>query len=302
MIVLYRFFLYSLSLILTMILGFNSPVWAASNQNTSDIFNLGLDHIHQQNYQQALVDFTRVIDRQDNLLGAAYSNRCLVNLQLQNYSAAKADCTNAIQYNSDNIEAYLNLGLAYYGREEYERAIAQYQQVIQRDRDDYRAYYNRGLANFALKNYQQTITDYHLALMSSHLVDGEQKTTIYNDLALSYMMLDDYDRAIAKFDRAITLKPDNYNAYFNRGCAHHRQENYLAAIEDFTKVVQLKPNLTQAYVNRGVLHYQVGHNRAAFADINIALQQYQNQGDRLAYNLVFNLKRQLFYSQPSQIA
>ena len=302
MIVLHRVFLYSLSLILTITLGFNSPVWAASERNTSDIFNLGINHIHQQNYQQALVDFTQVIDRQDNLLGAAYSNRCLVNLQLQNYSAAKADCTNAIQYNSDNIEAYLNLGLAYYGREEYDRAIAQYQQVIQRDRDDYRAYYNRGLANFALKNYQQTITDYHLALMSPRIVDAEQKTTIYNDLALSYMMLEDYDRAIANFDRAITLKPDNYNAYFNRGCAHHRQENYLAAIKDFTQVVQLKPNLTQAYVNRGVVHYQIGDNHAAFADINIALKQYQSQGDRPAYNLVFNLKRQLFYSQPSQIA
>ena len=66
--------------------------------------------------------------------------------------------------------------------------------------------------------------------------------------------------------------------------------------------MQLKPNLTQAYVNRGVLYNQIGENRAAFADINTALKQYHSQGDRLAYNLVFNLKQKLFYLQPDRLA
>jgi tetratricopeptide (TPR) repeat protein len=304
MIVLYRVFLSSLSLIVTIALWFNSPVWAACNENTSAIFNSGLDRVRQQNYQQALVDFTQVINRQDNLnlVGAAYSNRCLINLQLQNYFAAEADCMAAIEHNSDNIEAYLNLGLAYYRREEYQGAIAQYQQVIQRDRYDYRAYYNRGLAHFAFSDYQQAIADYNLALMSPRLVNAQQKTLIYNDRGLTYMMLADYERAIADFEQAIASQHHNYTAYFNRGCAHHRQGNHLAALEDFTQVVQLKPDFTQAYVNRGVLHHQIGRDRAAFADLDIALQQYQKQGDRLAYDLVFNLKQKLFHSQPSQLA
>ena len=302
MIVLHRVFVGSLSLIVTITFWFSSPVWAASNENTLDIFNSGLDQIRQQNYQQALPDFTQVIDRQDNLLGAAYSNRCLVNLQLENYSAAEADCNNAIQYNSDNVEAYLNLGLAYYRQQKYPQAIAQYQQVIQRDHHDYRGYYNRGLAHFDLEDYQSAIADYNLALKSSQLINTEQKSLIYNDLALSYMTLKNYDRAVVNFDRAIALASDNYNAYFNRGCAYHRQKNYLAAIDDFTQVVQLEPNLTQAYVNRAVLHHHIGRDHAAFADINMALKQYHNQGDRLAYDSVLSLKQKLFYFQSIQLA
>ena len=302
MIVFHRVFLCSLSLIITISLWFSSPVWAASNENTLDIFNSGLDQIDRQHYQQALVDFTQVIDRQDNLVGAAYSNRCLVNLELKNYLAAKADCKTAIQYNSDNVEAYLNLGLAYYRQQKYPQAIAQYQKVIRRDGHDYRGYYNLGLAHFALKDYQPAIADYNLALKSPQLINTKQKSLIYNDLALSYMTLKDYDRAVANFDRAIALESDNYNAYFNRGCAYHQQENYLAAIKDFTQVVQLKPNLTQAYVNRAVLHYQIGREHAAFADINTALKQYHNQGDRLAYDSVLNLKQKLFYFQQTQVA
>ena len=116
------------------------------------------------------------------------------------------------------------------------------------------------------------------------------------------MMLAQYNQAIADLNRAIALQEHNYTAYFNRGCAHHRQGNYLAAIEDFTQVLQLNPNLTQAYVNRAVLHHQLQQDREAFQDIDIALQQYRNQGDRLAYERVFNIKQRLFPSQPSQWA
>ena len=302
MAVLHRVFLSSLSLIVTIALWSNAPVWAVSEHNTSDIFNSALDHIHQQNYQQALVNFTQVINRQDNLVGAAYSNRCLVNLQLENYSAAEVDCTNAIQHNSDNIEAYLNLGLTYYRQGEYDQAIAQYQEVIQRDSEDYRAYYNRGLAHFAVEDYQQAITDYNSALMSSRGFNSESQSLIYNDLALTYMMLSDFEQAIFNFDQAIALEDHNYNAYFNRGCANHRQGKYQAAIEDFSQVVQLKPNFTQAYVNLAILHHQIGQDRAAFTDIDIALQQYQQQSNRLDYDLVIHLKQKLFSPQPSQLA
>ncbi len=301
MAVLHRVFLSGLSLVVTIALWFNAPVWAISEGNTSDIFNSGLDHVQQHNYQRALVNFTQVINRQDNLVGSAYSNRCLVNLQLQNYSAAEVDCTNALQHNPDNIEAYLNLGLTYYRQGEYNQAIAQSQQVIQRDGKDYRAYYNRGLAYFAMEDYPQAITDYNLALISSRAFNPESKSLIYNDLALTYMMLGDFGQAIFNFDRAITLDDHNYNAYFNRGCAHHRQAKYQAAIEDFSHVVKLKPNFTQAYVNLAVLHHQIGQDSAAFTNIDIALQQYQQQGNRLDYDLVFHFKQKLFYSQPSQI-
>ncbi len=301
MVVLYRVFLKSLSLVLIIALCLTSPICAASLDNTSNIFEWALDRFRQQDYRQALVGFTQVIDRQDNLVGVAYSNRCLVYLQLQNYSAAEADCKIAVEYNSDNIEAHLNLGLAYYLREKYDRAIAEYRRVIQQDKHDYRAYYNLGLAHFAVENYQQAVRDYNSALKSSDSINSEQKNLIYNDRALAYMMLGNYELAIADTDRVIILEAGNYSAYFNRGCAYHRQGNYLAAIEDFTQVIQLKPDFTQAYINRAFLHHQIGKDRAAFTDIEIALQQYQQREDTSAYNRVVDLKQKLFYSQTNQL-
>ena len=302
MTVLCRVFWTSWCLILTIALWLTPPAWAVSDGLSTDRFNSGLDNVRQQNYQQASIDFTDVINLNDDLVGAAYSNRCLVNLQLQQYNSAKSDCLAALKYNRDNQEAYLNLGLAYYYLEEYTKAIAQYQQVIKCDRHDYRAYFNLGLAYFALKDYQQAKSDYDLALMFSNSISSEQQTLIYNERGITYMMLANYQQAIADLNQAIELGASNDSVYFNRGCAHHRQGNYLAAIDDFTQAVQLNPSLTQAYVNRAMLHHQLRHERAALEDLDIALQQYQQQGDRLAYQQVLTLQQVMIQSQANQIA
>lgn len=301
MIIGYKLFLNSSTFIVIFALWINSLVMTVKDENTSAIFNSALDYVRQENYPQALVYFTKVIERNDSLAGAAYSNRCLANLQLQHYVAAETDCTVAVRYNSNNVEGYLNLGLALHLEGKHRQAITQYQQVIQLDRHDYRAYYNRGLAHFALADHPQAIVDYNLALMSPRPITAAQKALIYNNRSLVYMVLKNYQRAIADLDRAIALESHNYNAYFDRGCVHYRQGNYSAAIEDFDRVVRLEPNFTQAYVSRAVSHHQMGHSRAASIDIDTALQQYQKQGNHVSYDRTVALKRKLFYSQPSQI-
>ena len=281
---------------------FNTSVIAASLPNTSDLFNNGISNLNQQKYQQALVDFTKVIATKNKLVGAAYSNRCLVNLQLDNHAAAQADCIMALKNNAENLEAYLNLGLAYYRQGKYQQAITEYQQVIQRDKDDYRAYYNLGLAHLALKDYLIAIANYQTALIHSPDFEIESKSLIYNDLALAYMMLAENEKAIRNFSKAIALNANNYHAYYNRGCAYYRQGKHQTAIKDFTQAIQLKPDLTQAYVHRGILRHKIGSIDTALNDLNLALKQYQNQGNRKQYNLVLNLKQKLFYAEPSQIA
>ena len=64
-------FLTYFSLIISLVLWFNSPALAGSERDAKDIFNSGLDWVRQQNYDRALIDFTEVINLQDSLIGAA---------------------------------------------------------------------------------------------------------------------------------------------------------------------------------------------------------------------------------------
>ncbi len=108
-------------------------------------------------------------------------------LQWGKLEQAIADCTQAIKLNPENIEANLNLGLAYYKIGNYQQAIAEYTKVINYNRHDFRALYNRGLASFELINYQEVVADYSLALVNTHSDSHGNLTDIYNARGLAYL-------------------------------------------------------------------------------------------------------------------
>ncbi len=83
-------------------------------------------------YSRAINQFTQAINADPEL---AYSNRCLTYLKMQRFQVAVDDCTQALSFNPDSVEALLNLGLAYQSLGQYDRAIASYQQLLQHSSD-----------------------------------------------------------------------------------------------------------------------------------------------------------------------
>ncbi|MEL6929402.1 MAG: tetratricopeptide repeat protein, partial [Cyanobacteria bacterium J06600_6] len=229
------------------------------------------------------------------------SQACLVNLQQQKYAIALASCQAAVKYDANNFESHLNLGLAHYHLGNYQQAIKQDQLVIQDNPRDYRAFYNWGLANSARGEYQQAIEQYHLAL--SFIAENSiEQALIFNDLGTAWVMLKDYQKAIANLDRAIELDPSSLGSYFNRGCAHHRSSNYQRGIDDFTQVIALDSSYTEAYLSRAILYHLIRQEKAAYGDLDVALQQYREQGDLAARQKVIDLKNSMVASKIHQTA
>ena len=81
-----------------------------------------------------------------------------------------------------------------------------------------------------------------------------------------------YDLAIANYDKAIQLEPNDANAYYNRGLAKGKLGEYFAAISDFDKAIQLKPNDAEAYIGRGLAKTGLGQHFAAISDYDKAIQ------------------------------
>jgi tetratricopeptide (TPR) repeat protein len=264
-----------------------------SNLIKSELFYQGIEQINNHNYQEALSNFTQIIEEKSDFIGAAYSNRCLVHLQLENNQAAKSDCSAALKLNPENTEAYLNLGLAEYKLGNYDAALEQYQKIIQKNKDDYRAYYNQGLANFAQKNYEKALISYDRALRLSDISSTFEKALIYSDRGLVNLTLGNKERAIADLTEAINWDSNNERAYYNRACAYHKNRNYQEAIADFTKVLQLNPQYAQAYVNRGLLQHQLGLENAAIKDLTTALHYFAKQEQLVAYQETLNLIKKL---------
>ncbi|ACK72720.1 TPR repeat-containing protein [Gloeothece citriformis PCC 7424] len=266
---------------------------ATAIPETNSLFYLGIENIKNHQYQQALSNFTQVIKLKGKLISAAYSNRCLINLQLGNNQAAKSDCTTALTLNSNNVETYLNEGLAEYRLGNYPEAINQYQEVIERNKYDYRAYYNQGLAYFALANYEKAVENYEQALLSSDSSSASVQALIYTDKGLTYFRLGNHQQAITDLNEAIRLSPDNEKAYYHRGCVYSKIGDYRAALTDLTQALQLNYQFSEAYLHRGWIHHQIGLEQVALEDFNLALQQFEQQGNTTAYQQTQALIEQL---------
>jgi tetratricopeptide (TPR) repeat protein len=255
--------------------GFSSKT--SANISTNPQFYQGINSLNQQNYHQAILEFTQVIDENNQLVASAYANRCLAHLQLNNNQAAQQDCYQALGMNSDNIEAYLNQGIANYRLGNYPQALAAYQEVIKRNKHDYRAYYNQGLVYFQLANYQQALSCYNQALNGHNGHFTAHKSLMYYDRALVYLKLENFPKAIADLTHVIILNQTDEKAYYQRGYAYQKLGNYRDAFRDFTEVISLNNQLTMAYINRGITAANLGFQQAAFKDFKIALNQFKEQ-------------------------
>jgi tetratricopeptide (TPR) repeat protein len=262
------------------------------SKNFEHFFRSGITETAAGKYQQALSDFTQTIKLKPDF-APAYSDRCLVQMKLQNYVDAKQDCTKAIQLQSYNESAYLNRGLAHYQLGEYAAAIADYHNLLNWKPNSLEANYNLGLAHSAQKEYKEALADYDRALDRISSADRVQLATIYNSRGSVYFDLGDYSSAREDYDRALNFDRGNIVAYYNRACVCHKQGRYLDAIADFTVAIERDPNYAEAYVNRGLIRDRLGEEKAALADLRRGARCFCQQGRLTAYQKILDLIKNL---------
>jgi tetratricopeptide (TPR) repeat protein/membrane protease YdiL (CAAX protease family) len=83
----------------------------------------------------------------------------------------------------------------------------------------------------------------------------------------------DLDEAIANYDRALELEPNNAALYYNRGLAHHRKNNLAQALADAEEAVRLNPDLVDVFYLRGTVHQARGDLDEAVRDYDEALRR-----------------------------
>jgi tetratricopeptide (TPR) repeat protein len=100
--------------------------------------------------------------------------------------------------------------------------------------------------------------------------------------------LGDYNRAIADYDSAIVLAPDDAVLYLNRGVAKIHDGRPADAIADYDAAIRLKPDWHLPYFDRAVALGDLGQRAAALKDYARAIRLkpddawiYVGQGDVL---------------------
>src|SRR5262249_37692238 len=86
----------------------------------------------------------------------------------------------------------------------------------------------------------------------------------------------EFEAAWAVYSKAIELRPDDADTYYNRGVACYYKGDHDRAIADFSKAIELKPDYAGAYYNRGVVYNDKGNTDRAIDDFNKAIELSPN--------------------------
>ncbi|WP_211175994.1 tetratricopeptide repeat protein [Brasilonema sp. UFV-L1] len=102
----------------------------------------------------------------------------------------------------------------------------------------------------------------------------------------------DFEGAIASYDKALEIKPDNDAAWFNRGLALHNLGRFSDAITSYDKALLIQPDKHKPWYNRGVTLGKLGRFGEEIASYDKALlikpdkhEPWYNRGVALGNNL-----------------
>ncbi|MCR5036707.1 MAG: tetratricopeptide repeat protein [Bacteroidales bacterium] len=93
-----------------------------------------------------------------------------------------------------------------------------------------------------------------LAVLMVSCGPNPEKSKIYLDKGIDYLYTSEIDEAIGYFDKAIKYDAHNYEAYYYRGCAYSNNFNQEKAFADWNKAVEIKPDYADPYFNIGLIY------------------------------------------------
>ena len=172
------------------------------NTNLVAYRNRGFIYKKFSQYKEALEDYSKAISltHKPELYAELYAARAEIYLDLKDYDMAKADCDQAINYNSKNMYAYNNRGFVYLFLREYNKAIEDFKMALSFD----------------------------IAYKNPHC-----------HLGVAYSKINDYNTAFEHVNTAIRLAPTYGRAFFNRGKIWELLNEHDKAGEDLDKAKEL---------------------------------------------------------------
>jgi tetratricopeptide (TPR) repeat protein len=246
--------------------------------------------------------YAKFIAQTYNLRGACHDTK-------GNTDQAIADFETAVNWGNEDVLKNLDRLTGYsefykkaqdlINQKNWNGAIEAWNVVIEKKTDEkfvWFAYYSIGVAYFNIDEYDKAIANLEKALSLTPKEKEENLTSTKDFLAESYVGNGNYDKAIEIYTDLIKAG-EKYCWYRDRGLAYEEKEEYDKAIADFEKALRLVPqgdeveakhirsSIYLIYQNRGVAYYDDQEYANAVAMLEKALAYSQDEGKEEIKNL-----------------
>ncbi|MEH2398375.1 tetratricopeptide repeat protein [Nostoc sp.] len=124
-------------------------------------------------------------------------------------------------------------------------------------------------------------------LSEKHQLENQKPSLLFK-LGNLLSTANEYEAAIASYDQALKFKPDDHQAWYNRGIALDELGRFEEAIVSYEQALKFKQDYHLAWYNRGIALDELGRFEEAIASYDQALkiqsnyhQAWYNRGDAL---------------------
>jgi len=189
-----------------------------------------------------------------------YFLRSGVFLQNDNIKAAFSDLSMAIALDSSALKYYFAMADLSLKGGNAEIAIQAFNQILQRDPKNLEAMIKLSKVYFFDKNYSKSLVQ----LSRAEELD-KSNAEVWFVRGLNLKEMKDTTRALSAFQRAVSLKPDFYDAYIQLGLLTSNKPSHLAA-QYFDNAIRIDSASGEAYYDKGKFYQDRGD--AAFDNEN----------------------------------
>lgn len=190
----------------------------------------------QGNSLEAIQNHEKAIQLQPDYADA-YNNVGIILSRLGRPEEAVDIYDKAIDLEPDYFEAYNNRGSLLEDLQRHEEARKSYTNSIRLKSDYALAYSNRGRVQKKIGNYEGIMEDFsktiELGSWGDNASDQNLKSRLYVNLGDILMIFRNYAKALAAYNEALNIEPDNQNLIGMKG-------NAIAALGDIEEVLKLK--------------------------------------------------------------
>ncbi len=170
-------------------------------------------------------------------------------------------------------EAWYHLGLAYKERGNGDKAVSAFETArSQKTFDKADFYVSSGIAYGMVKKYNSAISDLNIAISME-----PENAEAYNNLGLYYSEKGVADSALTSLEIAIKLKPQFPQAWYNKGNTYAAVNSFDKAIQAYQTALEQDPGYTDATLNMGNCY-------AAMQNYSQAIRYFEIVVEKEPYN------------------
>lgn len=251
-------------------------------QETHKIFDQGLEKFKTGYYQEAIKDFTTVVERNDQYHEAYYlRGRCYVELGKER--EAMADFTTAVEMKPDYYPCLYYRGLLHAKQGNYNLAVKDYDACLKIAPKYKKAYVDRARAYLNLNKADKAIQDYSTAIR--YRINSAE---VFFERGKTYFDKEDYNNSILDFEDAIRIDTAYAIAFYYHGMAKEELGMLRDALNSYGEAIKYGHVDKDLYERRARLGYELYRFEACVEAYTLLIEKFKVHSGEIHYNRGFS--------------